>query len=82
MGAGCYSGASEENPECSSCQVSGLMSAGSGLVCRERGRCSAAYGSRQGAVREEVSLVRERQAQAVRKREVRKVGRHGMFLLN
>ena len=31
---------------------------------------------------EEVSLVRERQAQAVRQREVRKVGRHGKFLLN
>ena len=69
MGAGCYSGASEENPECSSCQVSGLISAGS-EVCRERGSCSLweeAGGS---------------EAQAVHKREVRKVGRHGMFLLN
>ena len=42
----------------------------------------AAYGRRQGAVREEVSWARDRQAQAVGRRQGRKVVRHGMFLLD
>ena len=50
-------------------------------VCWERG-AGAAYGRRQGAVRKEVSWARERQAQAVGRRQGRKVVKHGMFLLN
>ena len=42
----------------------------------------AAYSRRQGAVREEVNWARERQAQAVGRRQGRKVVRHGMFLLD
>ena len=42
----------------------------------------AAYGRRQGAVREEVNWARERQAQAVGRRQGRKVVKRGMFLLN
>ena len=50
-------------------------------VCWERG-AGAAYGRRQGAVRKEVSWARERQAQAVGRRQGRKMVRHGMFLLD
>ena len=58
------------------CLLSRLRSVGRGA--------GAAYGWRQGAVREEVSWARERQAQAVGtgRRQGRKVVRHGMFLLN
>ena len=46
------------------------------------GGAGAAYGRRQGVEREEVSWARERQAQAVGRRQGRKVVRRGMFLLN
>ena len=46
------------------------------------GGAGAAYRRRQGVDREEVSWARERQAQAVGRRQGRKVVRHGMFLLN
>ena len=46
------------------------------------GGAGAAYSRRQGVDREEVSWARERQAQAVGRRQGRKVVRHGMFLLN
>ena len=42
----------------------------------------AAYSRRQGPVREEVNWARERQAQAVGRRQGRKVVKRGMFLLN
>ena len=42
----------------------------------------AAYSGRQGAVREEVNWAKERQAQAVGRRQGRKVVKRGMFLLN
>ena len=57
------------------CLLSRLRSVGSGAA-------GAAYGRRQGAVREEVSWARERQAQAVGRRQGRKMVRHGMFLLD
>ena len=41
-----------------------------------------AYIRRQGAVREEMNWARERQAQAVGRRQGRKVVKRGMFLLN
>ena len=46
------------------------------------GGAGAAYARRQGAVREEVNWARERQAQAVGRRQGRKVVKRGMFLLN
>ena len=55
------------------CLLSRLRSVGSGA--------GAAYGRRQGALREKESWARERQAQAVGRRQGRKVVRHGMFLL-
>ena len=55
------------------CLLSRLRSVGRGA--------GAAYWRRQGAVREEVSWARERQAQAFGRRQGRKVVRHGMFLL-
>lgn len=42
----------------------------------------AAYRRREGVVREEVLWERERMAQAVGRRQGRKVARHGMFLLD
>jgi hypothetical protein len=55
------------------------------LLSRPRhvgGGAGAAYNRRQGAVRKEVNWARERQAQAVGRRQGRKVVRRGMFLLN
>ena len=46
------------------------------------GGAGAADARRQGAVREEVNWARERQAQAVGRRQGRKVVKRGMFLLN
>ena len=46
------------------------------------GGAGAAYSRRQGAVREEEIWARERQAQAVGRRQGRKVVKRGMFLLN
>ena len=46
------------------------------------GGVGAAYGTRQRVEREEVSWARERQAQAVGRRQGRKLMRRGMFLLN
>ena len=56
------------------CLLSRLRSVGSGA--------GAAYGRRQGIVREEVNWARERQAQVVGRRQGRKVVRRGMFLLS
>ena len=56
------------------CLLSRLRNVGSGT--------GAANRRRQGVVREEVNWARERQAQAVGRRQGRKVVRHGMFLLN
>ena len=56
------------------CLLSRLRNVGSGA--------GAACRRRQGVVREEVSWARERQAQAVGRRQGRKVVRHGMFMLN
>ena len=56
------------------CLLSRLRSVGSGA--------GAAYGRRQGIMREEVNWARERQAQVVGRRQGRKVVRRGMFLLS
>ena len=56
------------------CLLSRLRNVGSGA--------GAACRRRQGVVREEVSWARERQAQAVGRRQGRKVVMHGMFMLN
>ena len=56
------------------CLLSRLRNVGSGT--------GAANRRRQGVVREEVNWARERQAQAVGRRQGRKVVRRGMFLLN
>ena len=56
------------------CLLSRLRNVGSGT--------GAANRRRQGVVREEVNWARERQAQAVGRRQGRKVVRQGMFLLN
>ena len=56
------------------CLLSRLRSVGNGAT--------AAYERRQGVMREEMNWARERQAQAVGRRQERKVARHGMFLLN
>ena len=46
------------------------------------GGAGAGYSRRQGAMREEENWARERQAQAVGRRQGRKVVKRGMFLLN